>query len=176
MIVGAIVSRKKPYGLACLGEVQASSVLGAVEAGAGCAGARGRGQPRLPLRALLGAGCGSQAGEAQEQSMAFQAAELSIQLIEVLSPLMPRIKQRDRSLADQLSRAASSIALNLGEAELSDPGNRKARLFSAAGSANETLTALRVAVAWRHLQAGHAEAAMGLAKRIVAILWRMTRG
>ena len=53
--------------------------------------------------------------------MAFQVKELSIQLIEVLAPVMPRIKQRDQSLADQLSRAASSTALNLGEAELSDP-------------------------------------------------------
>ena len=47
--------------------------------------------------------------------MSFQVKELSIQLIEVLAPVMPRIKQRDKSLADQLSRAASSIALNLGE-------------------------------------------------------------
>ena len=51
---------------------------------------------------------------------------------------MPRIKQRDKSLADQLSRAASSIALNIGEAELSDPGNRKSRLF--AGHADLTTT------------------------------------
>ena len=50
--------------------------------------------------------------------MAFEVKELSIQLIEVLCPVVPRIKQRDKSLADQLSRAASSIALNLGEAEL----------------------------------------------------------
>jgi four helix bundle protein len=107
--------------------------------------------------------------------MAFQVKELCIQLIEVLARLIPRLKQRDKSLADQLSRAATSIALNLGEAELSDPGNRKARLFSAAGSANETLTALRVAVAWRHLPARETEAAMALGRRIVAILWRMTR-
>ena len=108
--------------------------------------------------------------------MAFQVAELSIELIEVLAPLMPRIKQRDKSLAEQLSRAASSVALNLGEAQLSDPGNRRARLFSAAGSANETLMALRVAMAWRHLPASQAEAALALARRIVAILWKMTRG
>ena len=56
--------------------------------------------------------------------MAFQALELSIELIDALRPVMPRIKQRDRALADQLARAASSIALNLGEAEMSDPGNR----------------------------------------------------
>ena len=108
--------------------------------------------------------------------MAFQVKELSIRLIEVLAPVMPRIKQRDKSLADQLSRAASSTALNLGEAQLSDPGNRRARLFSAAGSANETLTGLRVAIAWRHLPAKEAEQALALLRRIVAILWKMTRG
>ena len=108
--------------------------------------------------------------------MAFQVTELSIELIEVLGPLMSRIKQRDKSLADQLSRAASSVALNLGEAQLSDPGNRRARLFSAAGSASETLTGLRVAVAWRHLPEKEAQTALALARRIVAILWKMTRG
>jgi four helix bundle protein len=108
--------------------------------------------------------------------MALQVAALSIELIETLCPLMPRIKQRDRSLADQLSRAASSIALNIGEAELPDPGNRKARLFTAVGSANETLMALHVAVAWRHLAAPEAEVATALLRRIVAILWKMTRG
>jgi hypothetical protein len=38
--------------------------------------------------------------EPEEAFMAFQVAELSIELIEVLAPLMPRIKQRDKSLAD----------------------------------------------------------------------------
>lgn len=55
--------------------------------------------------------------------MALQVSELSIQLIEVLQPLMPRIKAKDKALEDQIRRAASSIALNVGEAEFSDPGN-----------------------------------------------------
>ena len=67
-----------------------------------------------------------------ELTMAFQAEELSLELIEALVPLMPRIKQKDKSLEDQLRRAASSIGLNLAEAKLSDPGNRRARLFTAA--------------------------------------------
>ena len=58
--------------------------------------------------------------------MAFQVEELSIQLIELLVPLMPRIKQRDKALEDQLRRAASSIGLNCAEAAFSDPGNRRA--------------------------------------------------
>ena len=108
--------------------------------------------------------------------MAFQVSDLSIELVEALVPLMPRIKQRDKALADQLSRAASSISLNIGEAEFSDPGNRRARLFTAAGSAGETRNALRLAVAWRIVPASEADRAMGLLRRIVAILWKMTRG
>ena len=108
--------------------------------------------------------------------MTFQVEELSIELIEALVPLMPRIKQRDKDLENQLRRAASSIGLNCAEAAFSDPGNRRARLFTAAGSANETQHALRQAVAWRLVTAGDAERAMRLVRRIVAILWKMTRG
>ena len=108
--------------------------------------------------------------------MPFQVEELSLELIEALAPLMPRIKQRDKALEDQLRRAASSIGLNCAEAAFSDPGNRRARLFTAAGSAGETRHALRQAVAWRHVTAGDAERAIALVRRIVAILWKMTRG
>jgi four helix bundle protein len=108
--------------------------------------------------------------------MAFQVEELSLELIEALVPLMPRIKQRDKNLADQLRRAASSIGLNCAEAAFSDPGNRQARLFTAAGSAGETRHALRQAVAWRIVTPRDAEPAAALLKRIVAILWKMTRG
>ena len=107
--------------------------------------------------------------------MALFVASLSIELIETLRPLMPRIKQRDKSLADQIIRAASSIALNIGEAELSDPGNRRARFFTAAGSAGETLTAVKVAIAWRYFRADEGEAAIAILRRIIAILWRLTR-
>ena len=108
--------------------------------------------------------------------MAFQVEEMSLELIEALVPLMPRIRQRDKSLEDQLRRAASSIGLNCAEAAFSDPGNRRARLFTAAGSANETQHALRQAVAWRHVTASEAAKSLALVRRIVAILWKMTRG
>jgi four helix bundle protein len=108
--------------------------------------------------------------------MAFQVEELSLELIEALVPLMSRIKQKDKNLEDQLRRAASSIGLNIAEARFSDPGNRKARLFTAAGSAGETQHALRQAVAWRIVAERDAEGAIQLVKRILAILWGMTRG
>jgi four helix bundle protein len=109
-------------------------------------------------------------------TMPFQLEELSLDLITALVPLMPRIKQRDKDLAAQLRRAASSIGLNAAEAACSDPGNRRARLFSAAGSANETRHALRQAIAWQLVHTRDAEPALALLKRIIAILWKMTRG
>jgi four helix bundle protein len=108
--------------------------------------------------------------------MAFQVEELSLELISALAPLMPRIKQRDKALEDQLRRAASSIGLNCAEAAFSDPGNRRARLFTAAGSAGETRHALRQVVAWRIITTADAEPASKLLERILAILWKMTRG
>jgi four helix bundle protein len=108
--------------------------------------------------------------------MSYELEELSLELIDALVPLMPRIKQRDKALEDQLRRAASSIGLNVSEAAMSDPGNKRARFHTAAGSARETQHALRQAIAWRHVRAGEAERALRLVTRLVSILWRMTRG
>jgi four helix bundle protein len=108
--------------------------------------------------------------------MAFQLEELSLELIGALVPLMPRIKQRDKALEDQLRRAASSIGVNSAEAVCSDPGNKRARFHTAAGSARETQHALRQAIVWRHVTTRDAERALGLVRRIVAILWKITRG
>jgi len=107
--------------------------------------------------------------------MALQVAEYSFQVIEQLRPLMQRVRQRDRSLADQLVRAATSVALNIAEADHSDPGNQRARFFTAAGSGNVTLAALRVAVAWGYVRAAETESASALLGRIIAMLWKLTR-
>jgi four helix bundle protein len=96
-------------------------------------------------------------------------------MIAALEPLMGRIRRRDKSLADQLARAASSVALNIAEANYSDPGNKRARLFTAAGSANETRAALRVAVEWKYCAREEADAALRMVDRVVAMLWRLTR-
>jgi four helix bundle protein len=106
--------------------------------------------------------------------MAFQVEELAVELIEALRPVVGRVKARDRALADQVTRAASSIALNIGEANYSDPGNRRARLFTAAGSAAETRLALRVAISWGYCTAPEVATARALLERIVPMLWRLT--
>ena len=87
---------------------------------------------------------------------------------------MPSIQRRDRSLAVQITRAASSISLNVSEGNYSDPGNRRARFFTAAGSANETRSALRVALAWGYIGHEQAAGALGLLDRVLAMLWKLT--
>lgn len=100
--------------------------------------------------------------------------ELAFELVATLRPLIPRVHRHDRALADQLRRASSSAALNVAEADYSDPGNKRARLFTAAGSASETRAVLRVAVAWGYCTADEAAAALELAERVVAMLWKLT--
>ena len=108
--------------------------------------------------------------------MALQVHQVALETITALRPLMPRIRRHDRSLAMQLARAASSAVLNIAEAEHSDPGNRRARLHSAAGSANESRSALLVALAWGYLSQQQAQPATEMLDRVVAMLWRLTHG
>jgi four helix bundle protein len=107
--------------------------------------------------------------------MAFQVEETAYELIAALQPLMMRIKRQDKSLADQLTRAATSVALNIAESNYSDPGNKRARLFTAAGSANETRAALRVAIEWGYCAREDAKDALHIVDRVLAMLWRLTR-
>jgi four helix bundle protein len=108
--------------------------------------------------------------------MALIVHQVAIETIAQLRPLAARIARHDRSLAQQLRRAASSTALNIGEAEYSDPGNRRARFHSAAGSAGETRVALEVAVAWGYITEAHAASALQTLDRAVGMLWRLSRG
>ena len=52
-----------------------------------------------------------------------EAYEVSIELIGALRELLPVIKRHDRDLADQIHRAATSVALNLGEGARFTTGN-----------------------------------------------------
>ncbi len=107
--------------------------------------------------------------------MAFQALELSIQVIGQLRPAVVRIRARDRKLAAQITDAMNSVALNLGEGEFSDPGNRRARYHSAAGSASEVRAGLRAARAWGYLSEAQAQSTLLELDRLLAMLWKLTR-
>jgi four helix bundle protein len=102
----------------------------------------------------------------------FIAYDVSVQLVSSLRELGPLVEQRDRDLADQLRRAASSVVLNLAEGQRSMKGNKQKHYALAHGSANEVKAALHVACAWGWV--GEARQPLAILDRLLALLWRLT--
>jgi len=111
-------------------------------------------------------------GTGMRDTSPITALELMLEAIAELRPLAERIRRLDRSLADQLRRAASSTALNLAEADGSDAGNRRARLHTALGSLSETRAALRVAAAWGYVDGEVVAVIDTNLDRVAATSWR----
>jgi four helix bundle protein len=106
--------------------------------------------------------------------MKLQAHEVALEMIVAVKPLLAVMVKHDRSLADQLKRASSGVALALGEGTCSRHGNQTARFQEALASANECRSALRVAVAWGYLAVAQTAGADELLDRIMAMTWRLT--
>jgi four helix bundle protein len=105
---------------------------------------------------------------AEENANMFKSYEVSIDLIAALRPIIPIVARRDRNLADQLKRAASSVALNLAEGARYRDGNRGKHYNIAHGSANEVKAALDVAEVWGYVDAAAARVVLD---RLLALLW-----
>jgi len=102
----------------------------------------------------------------------FIAYEVSLEVITSLRSVVPLIERQDRDLADQLKRAASSVALNLAEGQRLTKGNKPKHYAIAHGSANEVRAALQTALAWGWLE--DASEALAKVDRLLALLWRLT--
>ena len=104
----------------------------------------------------------------------FDTLEMSLTVLERLAPLEPKLRQRRKSLADEVGRAAESIALNVSEAR-QRAGLDRADLFRrAAGSASELTTALRIARARGYITPAELAAVDVVLDRVRARLWRLT--
>jgi four helix bundle protein len=103
----------------------------------------------------------------------FQVLDVAIDAIQLLAPVVARIRRHDRDLGEQLRRALSSVALNAAEGNHSQGGHRIARFSTAAGSNAESRAALRVAVAWGYVQARDIEAGEARLDRVAAMLHRL---
>jgi four helix bundle protein len=109
-----------------------------------------------------------------ESTMAFDAFTVAIEMVTSLRDPLERIRRHDRDLADQIRRAASSVALNVSEGARRD-GRDRAHLYRvAAGSAAEVRAALDVAAAWAYVDSAALARARDLLDRELAILWRLT--
>ena len=106
--------------------------------------------------------------------MTFDALEVAIQIIETLRPVLKRVKTQDRSLDDQMRRAAASIGDNVSEARLRVGKDRIHLWRVAAGSAAELHTSLRMAVAFGYVTTEEVQPSLALLDREKAMLWRLT--
>ena len=106
--------------------------------------------------------------------MKFHVLSLSIELVSDVRDAVRVIRQKDRDLANQLCRAVNSIALNLSEARRREGRDRLHHFRIAAGSADESRTALRLAEAWGYISNSSLEAALVRLENIIPILWKLT--
>ncbi len=105
----------------------------------------------------------------------FHALELAVRLAEDLGPVLPTLRRRSKNLADQVERAAASIALNLAEGNGREGRNRLHFFRIARSSALEVHTALRLAAAYGYVSADSNASLVDRANRVCAILCRLTR-
>ena len=96
-------------------------------------------------------------------------------VVRELVPLLHTIRDHDKSLADQLKRAAQSVVLNITEARGNDAGNARARFSTACGSAKEVRAALNVATDWGYIETQMATRLDRKLDEVCAITWCLGR-
>jgi four helix bundle protein len=106
--------------------------------------------------------------------MAFDALELSLSVLDQLASVEPKIRQRRKSLADEIGRAAESVALNISEGRQRAGLDRPDLYRRAAGSAAELTTALRIARARGYITGAEYTSVDAALDRVRAMLWRLT--
>ena len=105
----------------------------------------------------------------------FDALEMSLTVLELLAPVDTRIRRHNGDLAKQLSRAAESIALNLGEGRRRKAGDQRRHYEIAHGSASEATTALRIARARGYITPAEYDEVDVVLDRVRAMLYGLTR-
>jgi four helix bundle protein len=106
--------------------------------------------------------------------MPFDALETSLTVMDLLAPLEAKVRQRRKSLADQIGGAAESIALNTSEARERAGLDRVDLFRRASGSASELTTALRIARSRGYITPADFAAVDAPLDRVRAMLWRLT--
>jgi four helix bundle protein len=104
----------------------------------------------------------------------FDVYEVSLELARSIRPHLKRMRSCDPSLTNQLTRALSSVPLNLSEGR-SRAGKDRIHLFRvAAGSVAEVRACLDTAEALGYLEREHLSESLAFIDRIQAMCWRLT--
>ncbi len=98
--------------------------------------------------------------------------DVMLDAISMMRPMVSVIERRDRDLASQLRRAASSVVLNLAEGSGSFGAVRTQRYRTALGSAKEACSCLLVAERFGYVEAVPSELA-AMMNRVVGTLVRV---
>jgi four helix bundle protein len=107
--------------------------------------------------------------------MSFHALDYALVTLDRLAPLETKLRRSRKSLADQVARAAESVALNLAEGAARAGLDRIDLWRRANGSARELTAALRIARARGYITADDFAAIDEPLDHVRAILWRLAR-
>jgi four helix bundle protein len=107
--------------------------------------------------------------------MRFDAYDVSQQLIRALRPLLPLVARHDPKQADQLRRAANSVAANVREGNGRKGRDRKHQFSIAYSEAGEIGAHLDSGVSWGYLDEPRLAELRELIDRERAMLWRLSR-
>jgi len=106
--------------------------------------------------------------------MPFDTLEVSLTVMDRIAEVEPKIRAKRKTLADEIGRAAESIALNVSEARLRAGLDKPDMMRRAAGSASELTTALRICRSRRYISDGEYAYIDEALDRVRAMLWRQT--
>ena len=106
----------------------------------------------------------------------FEALEISFAMIRSLRDVLGSIRRRSDHLGRQIEKAASSVALNLGEGRRRRGKDRNHHYRVAAGSADEVRCGLHVAEAWGLVGKREIAESLDHLDSLLAILWTITEG
>jgi four helix bundle protein len=112
--------------------------------------------------------------ENEEEHM-FIALQVSIEVVQSLRAVVSQLATRDRDLADQIRRAASSVALNVAEGSKRAGKDQAHHYRIAAGSAAEVRAAVAVGAAWGDFDSARYQALEALLDRQAALLYRIAQ-
>jgi four helix bundle protein len=93
----------------------------------------------------------------------FDVLEMSLTVMDRVAVVEAKLRAKRKSLADQVARAAESVALNVGEGRERAGLDRTDHYRRAAGSASELTVALRIARARIHHRGGSSAASSSAA-------------